>query len=148
MLGAILLGVCGCEFLQAETGREAWLRYAPLDEVGHAKYAGIPASAIAVGDSAVIRTAQQELVRGLRGMLGRVLREGKELPQENAIVLDTFDVIHEAIPDLRPPSELKTDGFWLTSAKARGHEFLVITATNDRGVLYGVFSPIHVETGA
>jgi len=56
----ILLCVAGREMLLAETGREAWLRYTPLDDTAQAKYTTLPASAIALGDSTVVRTAQQE----------------------------------------------------------------------------------------
>jgi len=73
-------------------------------------------------------------------MLGKTLREGKDLPQESAIVLGTLDSIHAASPGLHPTSELISDGFWLANAKVHGRQCLVITAVNDRGVLYGVFA--------
>jgi len=72
--------------LPAETGGEAWLRHAPITDSERAKYAALPASAVAVGDSELVRTAQKELVRGIRGMMGRTLRESTELPQESTFV--------------------------------------------------------------
>ena len=137
-LAGILLWSIG--IVHAETGRDAWLRYAPLADAERAKYMSLPASVVAVGDSELVHSAQKELVRGFRGMMERTLREDKELPQENAFILGTLDSIHSVIPNLRPANKLATDGYWLTTAKVKGHDVVVITAANDRGVLYGVFA--------
>jgi len=131
---------CSVGVIHAETGHEAWLRYAPLHDSERAQYLSLPASAVALGDSELVRNAQRELIRGFRGMMGRTLREGKELPAESAFVLGTLDSVHIAIPNLHPSSQLVSDGYWLTTAKSKGHDVIVITAANDRGVLYGVFA--------
>src|ERR1039458_2487592 len=47
------------------------------------------------------------------------------------------DAIH---PELHLPRDLRSDGYWLKTAKIRGSECLLITASTDRGVLYGVFA--------
>src|ERR1051325_8636390 len=125
--------------LAAETGREAWLRYAPLTDTERAKYVSLPANVVVVGDSAIVHTAQKELVRGFQGMMGRYLREGNTLPQESAFVLGTIESIRTVIPGLHPASQLAVDGYWLTMAKVKGHDAVIITSANDRGVLYGVF---------
>lgn len=142
-LRVVLVGITLCisvGLLPAETGREAWLGYAPITDTERAKYAALPASAVAVGDSELVRTAQKELVRGIRGMMGRTLRESAVLPQESTFVIGALDNIHALIPNLHPTSQLAADGYWLTTAKVKGHDVIVITAANDRGVLYGVFA--------
>jgi alpha-glucuronidase len=73
-------------------------------------------------------------------MLGRTLREETNLPNESAILLGTFPQIHKLAPELKLPGELHDDGFWLATARIRGHDCLVIASPNDRGVLYGVFA--------
>src|SRR5690349_14784320 len=105
---AILLAV-SVGLLSAETGREAWLRYAPLTETERAKYVSLPAAAVAIGDSELVRTAQSELVRGMRGMMGRVLREEKHLPKESAFVLGTLSSIQTVVPGLHPSNSLNED---------------------------------------
>jgi hypothetical protein len=76
--------------LQAESGYDAWLRYAPLAEPALSQYrAVLPPVVSAVGETPVLINAQAELVRGLRGMLGRVPRAESGLPGESAIVLGT-----------------------------------------------------------
>jgi alpha-glucuronidase len=122
--------------LHAENGYDAWLRYTPLDESARAKYQSLPTSVAVMGDSAVLSAAKSELIRGFRGMLGKTLRDENGRIEENSIVLGTFG----NIPGLEPPGKLGTDGFGLTTRQVSGVHCLVIAATTDRGVLYGVFA--------
>src|SRR5690348_13764668 len=119
--------------LAAETGYEAWLRYAALDDSSRQKYASLPATVTIIGDSPVLHSAQDELIRGLRGMTNRTLRTGRGEPKERAFLLGTF----RDIPGLRPRNDLGRDGFWLTASRINGFECLVIASSTDRGVLYG-----------
>ena len=70
--------------LHAESGHDAWLRYEPLVSPPQ-----LPAVVSVGGHSLVLRTAQQDLIRGVRGMTGRILRAESGTPRENAIVLQT-----------------------------------------------------------
>jgi len=140
-----LLVVLGAGFLQtfplrAETGAQAWLRYARLDEQASRKYDNLPAAVVTLGDSAILGSSRQELIRGVRGMLGRTPRIETDLPQERTFVLGTLQAVRQAIPNLQSPQHLRNDSFWLTHARANGFDSIIITAVNDRGVLYGVFS--------
>ena len=123
----------------AETGADAWLRYPSLDAKAAKTYDHLPSRVVVLGDSEVMKSAQQELVRGLERMLGRKI--GMEpKPTKSAIILGTLAELHAIAPDLRPAQELIPDGYWLKSSRIAGHECLVITATTDRGVLYGMFA--------
>lgn len=133
---ALLLLVLSPVCLHAENGYDAWLRYAPLDEASRAKYQSLPASVAVMGDSAVLEAAKSELIRGFSGMLGRTLRDGKGPIRESSIILGTFS----NIPSLEPRSEVGTDGFWLTTRKVDGFDCLIVTASTERGVLYGIFA--------
>src|SRR5262245_47041233 len=78
----------------AETGRDMWLRYAALDDTAAQQYRSvIPASVVVLSEAPQQRSAQQELARGIRGMLGRTLRLESELPTQPSIVLGTMDKI-------------------------------------------------------
>ena len=124
----------------AETGAAAWLRYAPLDALSAPNYSALPAAVVVLGDSPVLSSAQFELIRGVRGMLGRALRAEKSLPAENSIILGTFAALYDLSPGLAQDLDLRDDGFLLSAEKIRGLDCLVIASTNDRGVLYGVFA--------
>lgn len=123
----------------AETGELAWLRYTSLDSKTAATYRSLPSQVVVLGDSVVMKSARQELVRGMAQMLGRNLRVSKTLT-ENSIALTTLAQLHTLVPNLNPPQELIPDGYWIKSSAVNAHECLIISANDDRGVLYGVFA--------
>jgi alpha-glucuronidase len=123
-----------------ETGYDGWLRYAPIDAVVRKRYDALPANVVALDDSQVVQTAQAELIRGLSGMLGRSLRAESGLQKESAIVLGIFASVKPLVPAADFPADLTTDGFFLKAIAVNGFPCLLITAPNDRGVLYGVFA--------
>jgi alpha-glucuronidase len=125
----------------AENGRDAWLRYAALDEAAARQYrATLPAVVTSFGDSPLIESARQELLRGVRGMLARTLRVEPRLPGENAIVIGTIDSLRKEAPSLGIAGELAQDAYRLRTVVSGSASYTVITAANPRGVLYGVFA--------
>jgi alpha-glucuronidase len=125
---------------RAETGYDGWLRYAAMDDASaKRRYASLSAVSVAPGDSPVIQSAQQELHRGVKEMLGRTMLAASRLPDQGAIVLGTLDVITNLVPAIGHVPELKTDGYWIKSIRVNGHACVLITAPNDRGVLFGTF---------
>jgi alpha-glucuronidase len=142
------LGVCGVALFlalggtcaRAETGAEAWLRYAPLDKSAAQKYAALPASVAVLGDSPLLDSAKGELIRGVRGMLARTLREEKTLASGNSIVLARLSVLRVDSPKIFEQADLSEDGFLLANEKIHGIDCLVVTGATDRGILYGVFA--------
>jgi alpha-glucuronidase len=137
--GALFEAAYGCP-LFAESSHDAWLRYAPIGETAREKYASLPAAVVVLGDSAALGTAQGELIRGVRGMLGKTLRPEKVLPRGKAIVLGTFESLQAVVPSFRLHSPLNEEGFWLTTGQVHGFPCLIVTAMTDRGVMYGVFA--------
>jgi alpha-glucuronidase len=98
---------------RAETGYEAWLRYAEINDAAVKKNydEALPAVVVVSNNSEVELAAQSELLRGLRGMLGRTLRTETTPPDENAILLGTFDEIKKVVPTFNAPADLPEDGF-------------------------------------
>jgi alpha-glucuronidase len=136
---ALLLGT-GMQPLRAETGRDAWLRYAPLDPESSAKYASVPRLILRVGDSPVLDAAERELTRGLHAMLGGDFHATASTKDEPAILIGTLNAVGKLINDTISPPTLSGDGFWLSEASLGRSKCLIITAQNNRGVLYGVFA--------
>ena len=128
-------------FAQATAGSEtaAWLRYAALDSKAVSSYETLPTVSVLLGRSPVLQTAQRELATGVEEILGRALKSSGGI-KSSAIVLGTIRDLHNVAPSLKPPNLLDADGYWLTTAQIRHTQCLVITAANDRGVLYGVFA--------
>jgi len=138
LAGTLVGGALLSESLHAETGAEAWLRYAPLEAQSAKQYRWLPDTTVVVGQSIILRTAQQELSRGVKGMLGRSSEIAHGLPTGKAIVLGTVNELSASGEALSPPA-IREGGYWLTHRRVHGFECLVVTATSERGVLYGVF---------
>ncbi len=117
----------------AESGHDAWLRYAPVS-TPVPRYERV----VALGGSEVIRTAQTELIRGFRGMVNRKLETGTK-PSANSIVLGLLPDIAKAFPAESSTKQVHPEGFWLKSITVSGKPVLLIAGADERGVLYGSF---------
>ena len=144
-VGLLIFLLCTCAAVTetfAETGHDGWLRYAAINNgalrAGYDK--SLPEVVIVPGDSGAEQSARAELIRGVGGILGRTLRSATALPEEEAIVLGTLVEVKKILPGFNAPTGLAADGYWLKTISANGHRVLVVTATNDRGVLYGTFA--------
>ena len=124
--------------VEAETGAEAWLRYSALDQRTAKSYEHFPARTMLLGDSLVLKSAQQELLRGAQQLLGKTL-SASSVP-DNAVVLGTLVQLHALKITLYPHQELAGDGYWLKTFDIDQSKSLIITGKTDRGVLYGVFA--------
>jgi alpha-glucuronidase len=134
----LLLGVMPSP---AETGYEAWLRYVRVEEaIAKKQYGWLPTVSVVLGDSSMLLSAQQELHRGIQGMLGQALRAESSPSDQGAILLGPLNVMTNAFPILGRAPDLIADGYWLKAVTARGQRWIVVTALNDRGVLYGTFA--------
>src|SRR5580704_5796978 len=127
----LIVAACGMLCLlvasatRAEDGHEGWLRYAPLDAPAAKTYASLPRAVRAENDSPVLRSAREELARGLHGMLGITL--SAQAANGPAIVLAT-------------DKNLAAESFRIRWSGASNKPSLLITGGDDRGVLYGVFA--------
>jgi alpha-glucuronidase len=127
--------------LRAETGYDAWLRYAALQGAALDRArAEVPAVVTRLDDSPAAVSAQSELIRGLRGMLGRTLRAEPGIPQESAIVLGTIGELRRAHPQWQLTASLPADSYWLKSVASANARYLLVVAPEGRGLLYGAFA--------
>ena len=124
---------------QAETGYDAWLRYAPVTPAAARLYERLPSRIFTAGRSPVLDAAQQELARGVRGMLGKTLHTEPRFPAGDCIVLATFDALPGIAPGLRIMPTPVEGSYLLKAIELHGHSLLLIAGRDDRGVLYGVF---------
>ncbi|HEX4750068.1 MAG TPA: alpha-glucuronidase family glycosyl hydrolase [Bryobacteraceae bacterium] len=133
--------LCAVNPLRAENGSAAWLRYALIEDSNvREAYHRLPASTVALDSSLIEQTAQKEMIRGVRGMLGRTLRIDAKLPDEDCVLLGTLASVKRAAPDMLLPERLGDDAYLLRTTAAHGHQILLIAGGSDRGVLYGTFA--------
>jgi alpha-glucuronidase len=138
LICSLLFGASG---VHGETGSQAWLRYAALDESSARQVReSVPAAIVDVSDSIVTRSAREELIRGVRGMLGRTLRLENRIPTEGAIVIGTASAIGRVAPQFANPATLMADAYLLKTIVWNGASYTVIAGGNDRGALYGAFA--------
>jgi alpha-glucuronidase len=124
----------------ADTGYEAWLRYARIaDPTIRTQYASLPDTVIVLGDTPVVRSAHNELQRGLASMLDLHLRAGGTISAAPSIVLGERDLIRRALPAVTIPELPRPESFWIGFVTVK-HPVLVIAGRGERGVLYGTFA--------
>jgi alpha-glucuronidase len=141
----ILVTLAAAISLRAETGYDAWLRYTPVpDQVSRDLYDRLPATIATLDDSPELTAAQREIIRAVRGFLGRTLRISSRPVLEDQILLGTIAAAKQVLPGVSFPAGLVDDGYWLKSIAAHGHNVLLIASPNDRGVLYGAFALIRL----
>jgi alpha-glucuronidase len=138
----LLIGLLAANKLHAETGYGAWLRYSALEMEALHRYRDLtPPILVKLGASALQENAQQELIRGIRGMLGRTLREElHSAPKESAIILGTLEEIRKAAPQLSPAVKLEAGGYCLKTIAVNGVRYVIIAGADDRGALYRAFA--------
>jgi len=71
---AVLICLATISPLAAETVQAAWLRYSRLSPAAAKLYARLPGTTVLLGDSAVLRSAQQELGLKVRVPLAEAVR--------------------------------------------------------------------------
>ena len=127
--------------LHAETGYDAWLRYAPLEGTALDRArAETPAVVTLLDDAPPAVSGRSELIRGLRGMLGRTLRAESRIPAEGAIVLGTFDEFRRSAPQWKLEANLPPGGYWLKNVASGGVRYIAVVAPDAPGLLYGAFA--------
>src|SRR4051794_21328896 len=125
----------------AETGYGAWLRYAPLGESAR-KYEQLPLSVVSLDDSAESKSARDELMRGVQGMLSKKLQIAPTIAGRDAIVLGTARSVHKVLTKLGSNMDFavpKDEGFLLMTFDISGKRIVAIIGGSNRGTLYGVF---------
>jgi alpha-glucuronidase len=129
--------------LRAETGYDAWLRYAPLPaEQRDQILKDLPAIIVPLGDSPIIQSAAEELARGLRGMTGRTLRIEKQSRDEPMFVLGESGALAKFAGSrtyIQNKLIIAPDGFEVGTTYFGNTRCIAVRSSNDRGILYGVF---------
>jgi alpha-glucuronidase len=136
--------------VSGETGYDAWLRYARVDAATCRQYReALPPVVTSLGGGELIASAREELIRGVRGMLGTSLRVEESIPAEGAIVLGTIADLRKTHPRLVSTREIAAEGYLLRTTTYGGLRRLVIAGADESGVLYGTFALLRkISTGA
>ncbi|GAB7365774.1 hypothetical protein MBLNU230_g7109t1 [Neophaeotheca triangularis] len=139
MLFISSLLVASLGFAAAESGLEAWLRYAPLPNL-HPQHYQLPSTIVALNssDSSPVGTAGREIKSGIESIFGRSCEISNGYGQQqtpSSIVVGTLDQYNNAYGALNDTPVLGEDGFWLDNTGNTIH----ILGQNERGALFGAF---------
>jgi alpha-glucuronidase len=121
---------------QAEDGYDLWLRYRPVEASWALRYRRFATEVVAVPGA---KTAAQELLRGVAGLLNETPAVTTVISRDGAIALcaPCSGTDFKARPaDLKG---LGSEGYMIRSIAVRGHRATLIAANSNIGVLYGVF---------
>jgi len=123
----------------AEDGYELWLRYRPVAQSLRDEYVRHASSIVVEANSPTIRSATDELQRGLRGMLSTSVELQSSLEDGSVLVGTPAKSREIATLDL-PLGRVGREGFVIRGVTVRGKKIIVIAANDDVGVLYGAFA--------
>ncbi|MEH6407779.1 MAG: alpha-glucuronidase family glycosyl hydrolase, partial [Leeuwenhoekiella sp.] len=129
-------------FSSASNGYELWLRYKSIsNEKLVDNYTQQFQSVYFPNGTATITAAQDELKKGLSGMLGQSYVFENTFSVNNSTIIATGDNLDSSLTQ-SVNSELNNlgkDGFIIKSIDQKGKKILLVTANNDLGLLYGTF---------
>ncbi len=143
-----VLGWMACGPAQAEDGYDLWLRYHALPSAQADAARAQLRTVVAPRDTAVQRSARDELLRGLSGLLGEPPGEAATVRDVGTLVIGT-PASSPLIAGLKLPLQgLGEEGYLIRQARLDGRPVTVIAAPRDVGTLYGVFHLLRLlQTG-
>jgi len=127
---------------QSLEGYDLWLGYSKIeDPVILPEYQRHTKSIFFNNGSAVLETAQKELVRGIDGLLGQPSNIHNSQSLLNTMwVSKKMDLDKDIVKPFKADFEqIGKEGFIIKSITVNDNSILLITANEDIGILYGVF---------
>jgi alpha-glucuronidase len=128
--------------LPDEDGYDLWLRYRLVSNASLlASYRASITRLVVEGSSPTIAAARDELVTGLRGLLGREISVDQRVGVDGTIIVGTprSSRAIATLPFVEELAHVGRDGFIIRSTMIAGKRAIVVAANTDVGALYGVF---------
>ncbi len=123
---------------RAEDGYDLWLRYHPVaDQAMLLHYQAMISALDVPADSPTLQIAQDELLRGLQGLLGIQLKN--ESGAAGALIAGTPQSSSAVAGLADQLASVGNEGYILRTVSINGRHQVVIGANTDVGVLYGAF---------
>jgi len=128
--------------LLAEDGHRLWLRYDRVSQPKLLSHYGKHATEIVIQQSCpTSKVVQEELQRGLKGLLGKEIPIHSSISKNGALIVGTPEK-SSIVRRLIKPSELESlgeEGYIIRSLSFNNHTVTVIAANKPKGTLYGTF---------
>jgi alpha-glucuronidase len=140
---ALALATLTAGTARAEDGYRLWLRYERVsDPALHTAYAGALQEIVMTSNTPTLVAARDELVRGLRGLLGADVPVAAQATRSGTVLLGTPAGRPEiaALGLDGPLTQAGEEGYVLRSRSTPTGTTVVVAANHDIGVLYGTFA--------
>src|SRR5207249_871359 len=119
-----------------------WLRYRLVADTARLpEYRAAITQLVVASTAATMQAARDELVTGLRGLLGRDVPVARAVSRDGALVVGTpaNSRVVAALPLADRLREAGPEGFVIRAMAIRGRRAIVVAANRDVGVLYAAF---------
>jgi alpha-glucuronidase len=127
---------------RAETGRDLWLRYVPVEDPAlSASYRRAVSSIVIQQDSPTGRIVAAELRRGLLGLLGASTPVAQSVASDGALLIGTpsNSPLIAGLGWAPALARVGDEGFLIRTTTVGRRAVTVIASLSDRGTLYGAF---------
>ena len=129
---------------------DCWLRYASADDEHDESYRTRCANVYASVGAPELNAVRDELQRGISGLLGREPHLWQHPPRSVAGFLavgtpDEMEMIADSVSTDRVAA-LDDGGYLVRSVEWEGADCVVVTASTDRGLVYGTFHLLRLMT--
>lgn len=121
---------------------QCWLGYNKIQEQELLKYyRDLLRTIVITGDTPVIKSAREELIKGIEGLTG-IDPMIADAPEEKTflIVVKSGNPYLDNLISKDILAKINGEGFLIKSVKRNGQQKIIITGKSDQGLLYGVFS--------
>ncbi len=132
----------------AEDGYDLWLRYRPIEGAEAAAYRAQATQLVAPAATPTQIATRDELLRGLRGLLGAAPGLSDQPTADGVLIVGT-PASSKPVARLRlATKDLGREGYRIRSATLDGRNALVIAANDDIGAMHGAFHLLRLlQTG-
>ena len=131
----------------AEDGYRLWLRYDKIaDENKLDEYRKDVKAIHFPGDSPTLKAAREELTKGVAGLLGIQVKFTDKLSESGTLIIGT-PKSSKVVASLKLNDKLKKlgrEGYIIQNSVIKGKKCIVISASTDAGILYGVFNFLRI----
>ncbi|MBI1342218.1 MAG: alpha-glucuronidase [Terrimonas sp.] len=126
--------------VNAENGYRLWLRY---DLIGNQsllqQYRRQLAAVYFSQGSPTLSVAEKELRKGLQGLLGISYKNSSGADNACLVIMKSPNNFVNQIISPAEAFQLKEEGFMIRTFRNKGKSTILITANDDKGILYGVY---------
>jgi len=132
----------------AESGYDLWLRYVKIsDETMLAQYKAGAKQIVVQGTSSVMKSAGNELSKGLGGLLAQTTPSETDITTDGAVVIGTPDN-STIIKDLGLTLDANPEAYKIISTRSGEKSIIAVASSGEMGALYGTFHLLRlIQTG-